>query len=200
MENYKPNSHKYREEQKEQVKVQKVVSGSVVAKKQTGFKKFTKAVVSEDLNKVKTYLIEDVVIPQIKETITKLVKNGIDAVFYGETGRDRKSSVPGAKVSYSSYYSSNKDRERSVSSVRSAFDYDEIVFSNRGDAELVLNQLDEAIDKYSFVTVGTLYDLAGITIHNPCVHNYGWTDLRSASVARVRDGYVLNLPKALAMD
>jgi hypothetical protein len=49
------------------------------------------------------------------------------------------------------------------------------------------------------VSVADLYDLVGVT-GNYTDNKYGWTDIRSASVIRVRDGYMLKLPKALPLN
>mgnify|MGYP006874877087 FL=1 len=49
------------------------------------------------------------------------------------------------------------------------------------------------------VSVADLYDLVGIT-GKVTDNNFGWTDLRNASVTRDRDGYLINLPRAIALD
>ena len=55
--------------------------------------------------------------------------------------------------------------------------------------------MDELIDRYEVVSVADLYELVGIT-GNYTDNKYGWTNIRNAEVVRVRDGYVLKLPKA----
>ena len=60
--------------------------------------------------------------------------------------------------------------------------------------------MEDIIERYGFVKVADYYDLAGVSIDNHCTNNYGWTDLRTASISRVRDRYVINLPKALPID
>ena len=49
------------------------------------------------------------------------------------------------------------------------------------------------------VSVADLYDLVGIS-GNYTDNKYGWTNLRNSDVQRVRDGYLLKLPKALPFD
>ena len=57
----------------------------------------------------------------------------------------------------------------------------------------------ELLDIYKTVTVADLKDLVGVTpIYTD--NKYGWTNLRNADVQRVRDGYLLKLPKALPFD
>ena len=54
----------------------------------------------------------------------------------------------------------------------------------------------EAIETYQMVSVADLYDLVGVT-GDYTDNKYGWTNLRNAKVVRVRDGYMIDLPKAL---
>ena len=54
--------------------------------------------------------------------------------------------------------------------------------------------MDELIDTYGQVSVADLYDLVGKSC-NYTDNNYGWTNLRNAEPVRVRDGYMLKMPK-----
>ena len=56
--------------------------------------------------------------------------------------------------------------------------------------------MDELLETYKMVTVADFYDLVGVTC-DYTDNNYGWTSLRSAEVVRVRDGYIIKLPRAL---
>ena len=46
------------------------------------------------------------------------------------------------------------------------------------------------------MTNGYLVGVSG----NYTDNKYGWTDIRNASVIRVRDGYMIKLPKALPLN
>ena len=59
--------------------------------------------------------------------------------------------------------------------------------------------MDELIATYGLVSVADLYDLVGIA-GSYTDNKYGWTDIRNASVVRVRDGYVIKLPRALPLN
>ena len=102
MEEYKPNSHKSKEEQKNLVpekRVEKVISGTVKSKKKSEMQKFADVFISEDVNNVKSYIVMDVLVPAIKKAISDIVTNGIDMILYGETGKSKKNSTA-SKVSY----------------------------------------------------------------------------------------------------
>lgn len=195
MENYEPNSHKSKEERKEALpekKVEKIVNGSVKSKKKNGVQKIARVFVPEDVENVKTYIIEDIVVPAVKDIILDAVR-----VFLGIDKRSGKGSAA-SKVAYRSCY--DKDRQKnSVARTRVGYDYDDIILDNRGEAEEVLTRMDELIDEYGLVSVADLYDLVGVT-GNYTDNKYGWTDIRSASVVRVRDGYMIKLPNALPIN
>lgn len=183
-------------------KVEKVVSGSVKVKKKNGVTKFADNFISEDIHNVKSYVITDVLIPSIKRAISEMVTNGIDMILYGSTGgRSKRSSAD--RVSYRNYYDRRDDdryRDRDRDRVRtSAYSFDDIVLDSRGEAEEVLARMDELIDQYGIVSVADLYDLVGVT-GNYTDNKYGWTNIRNAEPIRVRDGYMLRLPKALPIN
>ena len=180
MEQYGPNSHKSKEAQKEGAassdkKVEKVISGSAKPKKKGEMQKFADVFISEDVGNVKSYILMDVLVPAIKKAISDIVTNGIDMILYGETGRTRKASS-GTKVSYGKYYDREPDRrrDRSISS-RGGYDYDDIVFETRGDAEKVLDSMNDIISQYGVVSVLDLYDLADVSTDNYAANKYGWT-------------------------
>lgn len=197
MPEYKSNSHRSKEENSKTTerKVQKVVSGKVKEKKKSGVRKFADTFISEDVGSVKNYIIGDFIIPLIQKTICDIFEEIPKTIFYGKS-RNKRSS--GDRVSYRSY-SDRRDYRRyddpRDSRSRTRFDSDDIIFDSRGEAEKVLSVMDEIMDEYELVRVSDFYDLAGLSC--PYVWNdYGWTNIRNAEVVRVRDGYVIKMPKA----
>ncbi|MCI9004421.1 MAG: hypothetical protein HFH39_04110 [Lachnospiraceae bacterium] len=198
MEEYKPNSHKYKERQRETEgkKVEKVVKGSVKAKKKNEAKKLADTFLSEDISSVKDYIVMDVLVPAVKKAVSDIITNGIDMLLYGEAGHTKK-NTRASRVSYGKYYEERDSRPARTS--RGAYDYDDIILESRGEAEEVLSRMDELIDTYEVVSVADLYDLVGIT-GSYTDNKYGWTDIRSAKAVRVRDGYMLKMPRALPLN
>lgn len=202
MTEYKPNSHKSKEEQQvmeERKKLEKIVTGNVKTRKKTGVRKFADVFISEDIANVKSYILMDVLVPAIKKAISDIVTNGIDMILYpGGTGRSNKSSTA-SKISYRNYYDKrDEDYRPHENRTRHVYSYDDIVLDNRAEAEDVLSRMDELIETYDMVSVADLYDLIGKTC-NYTDNKYGWTNIRNAEVVRVRDGYLLKLPKALPL-
>lgn len=201
MENYKPNSHKSKEPQEPvpEKKLEKVVHGKVTAKKKSEVSKLADIFIPGDVANVKSYVIMDVLIPAVKKAISDIVTNGIDMILYGESGRTRK-NTPASRVSYSQYYDRDRvRRDRDPVAPRANYSYNDILLDNRGEAEEVLARMDELVATYGMVSVADLNELVGIT-GNYTDNNYGWTNIKSAYVQRVRDGYLLKLPRALPID
>lgn len=200
MDNFVPNSNKFKEEQKnklverkERKPISKVTKGKVKVKKKSELHKLADTFISEDAAKVKSYVIGDVLIPAIKKAISDIVTNGIDMILYGEAGHSKRSSS--SRISYSKYYDDRRDdRRSSTSASRSRYDYDDVIFETRDEAKEVLERMDELIDLYGVASIADFYDLAGIT-GNYTDNKYGWTNLASADVVRVRDGYTIKLPR-----
>ena len=202
MDEYKPNSHKYKEEQKalEKKRIEKVTTGKVMVKKKGEMSKIAGKIISqEDIGSIRSYLINDVIIPTIKNTIWDAFTNSLDMILFGGTGRSKKRSSAN-KISYRDYYDKRDDRRRyGQSRVNSLYDLDDIVLESRGEAERVLDQMSELIDTYKFVRVSDLYDLIGESC-DYTANNYGWSNLRNADIVHTRDGYKLKLPRALPID
>lgn len=183
-----------------QKKVEKVVEGTVKTRKKPLSKKFAEVFLSEEADSVKGYLLFDVLIPAIKDTFSEMVSKGLDMLLYGEARSTASRKRGQTYVSYSGFSSPKTAPKESYSRRnRTMTDFQDIIFESRGEAEEVLTNLLDFIADYGVATVADLYDLVGIT--GPFTDNrYGWTDLRTASVVRTRDGYVINLPKAIAID
>ena len=207
---YNPNSNRFltkdkptEEENLGKKKVDKVVSGSVKTKKKSSLSKFADTFIEEDKDTVVGYLLSEVLIPSFKKMVSDTIKTGIDKMLYGDAEVSRSNS-PASKISYSKYYNDKSSYSRSTSTApvtnrRDTYEYNNIVLETRGDAEAVLMGMDDIIAKYEIVSVADLYDLVGIA-GSYTDYKYGWTDIRSARIERVRDGYVIRMPKALPLD
>ena len=200
---YKPNSNRYKKEQKdapaERKKVEKVVKGNVKTKKKSGVSKLKDTFISEDVSNVKSYIIMDVLIPAAKKAISDIVRDGIDMILYGDTHRGRSSSSA-SYVSYRSYSDRDRRDNRYESSrSRTIYEPDDIILDSRVEAETVLERMNELMDTYGIVSVADLYDLVGKSC-DYTANRYGWTNIRNAEPIRVRDGYLLKMPKVGPID
>ena len=208
MEDYKSNSDKARQEQQSEKKVEAVITGAAKTRKKGEMQKFADVFIAEDANNVKSYILMEVIVPAVKKAISDIVNTGIDIVntsidmiLYGEAGRSKKNGTA-SKVSYRNYYDQGTDRVRagSVGNRRNTPDYDDILFDTRGDAEAVLDAMNDIISQYGTVSVSDFYDLARVPNDNFTMNRYGWTNIGGATAVRVRDGYILKLPRAIPLN
>lgn len=205
MNEFTPKTRDFQEEKtlkpEERKKVEKVVNGTAKVKKKTEIRKFADVFISEDAANVKSYILMDVLVPAVKKAISDIVTNGIDMILYGGTGRSKRSSNSD-KISYSRFYDRGSESSRRPSNdnrTKSGYSHDDIILETRAEAEEVLTRMDELVATYGMVSVADLYDLVGITCEYTD-NKYGWTNIRNAEPVRVRDGYMLKLPKALPIN
>lgn len=207
MEDYKPNSNRFKEleknkENNDEKRIEKVVAGPVKTRKKSKLGKFAEEFISEDAKNVKSYVFGEVLIPAIKKAISDIVTDGIDIILYGESRRGGRIRSTADKVSYRNYY--DRDSRLSRASDRntlsiSGYSYDDVILSSRGEAEDVLTRMDELMDTYGLVRVADLYDLVGIT-GNYTDNKYGWTNITRAEIVRTRDGFMIKMPRAVPID
>lgn len=192
--NYPSNSHKSKKKDKE---IQKVVSGEVKTKKTSELKKIASIFVPEDVDDVKTYILTEQIIPTARDLIFDILKT----MIYGGDLRDYRRGTS-ARTSYERYYDNRTSRKAGTSRNRNSYDYDDIIFPSRGEAEDVLENMDDLMERYHNVSIADFYELAGLD----CPHTYnkyGWDDdnnLRNAKIVRYGDGYMIKLPKARPID
>lgn len=181
-------------------KFEKVISGTATVRKKSGVRKFTDIFLAEDIRDVKSYIFEDVVVPNIKNFIGDLIQETVNKLFFGGSRRttDRSVGFRADRVSYDRFSKPDTYRNDRYSS-KSEYSYDDIVLKSRGDAESVLDRMCEAIREYGMVSVADLYEFVGLP-DQFTDHKYGWTSMHNAKIIRLRDGYTIDLPKPFPLD
>ena len=202
LDNYPSNSDKSREQLKMQEQKKKELiplEGVNVTKKKTSAgKKFMETIITDSIEDVKTYVIFDVMIPRVKDTILDMVNQGLNMLFKGDPRSTTKKSSNGGynpRVSYQSYYDEPKYGRNTRQGGYHTYDIGELIVDDRGQAERILDRMFDILENYPAVTVGDLYEIVGLTT-TPSDFNYGWTDLSNSGVKRVGAGYKLDLPRA----
>lgn len=195
MDNYtnKPNESKPTDK-----KIVAKANGTI--KKKSGVGKFANDFLAGDMASVKSCIIEDILIPTIKKAVSEVVRNGIDILLYGEAGRSNNSKTNASKVSYSNYYNGNSSSRSGYGGSSNNYSYDDIIFPSRGDAEVVLDGLNDIINQYGFASIADLYELANITSTKYTDNTYGWRETLTATPARVPEGYILRLPRVVPFE
>ncbi|MCC8049746.1 MAG: hypothetical protein LIP10_03675 [Clostridiales bacterium] len=207
MDEIRPNTDSYREkseasssEQEEKRVVRKVVDGKVVAKNNK-MRKLAGAFFADDISNIGEHLVNEVFIPKVKKFMADSLDACVDVIFYGEKGRP-KERTSASRYNYSRSYDDrererHRDERRTVT--RRQYDYRDIITPTRREAEDIIIGLEDLIKRYGIATVRDLYDLCGLgSDYTDC--KYGWTNVSSAKITSTRDGYLIDLPTAVAID
>jgi hypothetical protein len=208
MENYPGNSKKQREPvTPEPKKLERIVTGQVVRKKPSIGKRFMETFVGGDAKSAWGFVAYDVLIPAAKDMVAEAFSQGVERILFGESvrGGSRTRGYGGpTRVSYDkirtsgSRYAPEPPRQLSRRN-RSVHNFEEIILETRAEAEGVIDQLFLLCEKYNQATVADLYELVGVTAEYTD-RNYGWTDLRGAGATRVRNGYLIDIPRPELLD
>ena len=191
------------EEPKEVAEPKKVISGTAKKHKKSLGQKFAETFVQGDISDVGKHLVQDILIPSAIETVGDMGHNLVDGLIYGDDAPARSKSKRNrnrerTSIDRGTGRSQRRDRERSMHN-RRTLNFDDIFLETRGEAEMVLDELNERIEAYEQATVADLYDAVGWD-HDYTEAKYGWTDLSDARIIRVRGdggyGYSISLPKA----
>lgn len=204
-ENYASNSHKHKAEEAakktaepEKKEIKKIASGVAKTKKRSVLKD---TFISDDASNVGSYVIFDIIVPAIKNSLVDVICNSARMIFGSgtDTGRSRgyRSSVD--YVSYNKYSSrDSRPRDDRYTSRDHRQMFDDIIVPSRRAAEEVLDEMDNIIDHYGIVKVSDLYDIVDIPI--PYTANkYGWSNIRNAEIIEVKDGFWIRMPKAMPL-
>lgn len=187
-----PNSNKYKQQQKDKPELTKAVTGKITTRKKTFGRRFADLFFVENTESLKEFVIFDVLVPAVKDTIVDVINKATDMLFYGRI-RGGKSSA-----TYTSYSSYSK-KEPVQAPKRQRYSADDIVFESRAEAEHIKEMLAELIDVYGQATLADLYDLVGITSEYTD-NNVGWKDIGGSYISSVREGYLLVLPRLKQLD
>lgn len=191
--------------------VEQVVTGEVASRKKPLGRRLREIFIGGDTKSVVSYVITDVLVPQAKDMFAEAVSSGFERLIYGDASRPgrryggRPHTGPGP-TNYTRYAVRGNnpigrqvhDERRPTASVRTQ-DIDDILLETRPEAELVVDRLYDLLRDYGTVTVADLSTLVGWTPQYTD-QKWGWTDLQGTDVRRVRDGYILILPKTTSLD
>lgn len=177
----------------------KVIQGQVITRKKSFGRRMADLFIGENVGDVKTYILEDVLVPTIKATISDIIGGGVDMLLFPGQSRGRRSTR--SNSSYIPYNSLNNRNAQTTSYQNRAaprYGVDEIILGTRVEADDVLAAMSDYMHDYGMVAVADLYEMVG----HPIVftdNNWGWSDLRSASVRKIPEGYLLVLPRPMSL-
>lgn len=205
--NYPSNSQKSKKAAEPKEAPKKVVSNEVTQRRKPLGRKLADTFAGDDARSVGGYILFEVVIPTLKSLISDAVSQGVERMLFGEAST--RSSKNRRHTSYNQMYKGRSDGYRHDDTrpggrpmsqrSRANHDFDEILIEDRGEAEEVLEQLIELIDRFDLATVADLYSLTGVS-GSFQDDKWGWYELGTAQIKRVRGGWLLDLPRPQPID
>lgn len=193
-------------------KIESVLSTMAAKKKKSLFKRFTDVIVGGDSKTVVHYVVAEVIVPQLKDLFVEATSGGIEKMIYGENARSRPryGGRPAGPTNYTKYTvrGSNpigsamrdpRDRPPNPTALPKQLDYEEILMQTRIEAETVLERMYDLVREYEAASIHDLKMLVGWSPQYTD-QKWGWMDLQGSAIRRVRDGYMLELPRPTALD
>ena len=174
--------------------IKKVISGSVTKKKPSIGKKLFDAFISNDIDDIGDYILNDIIVPNIKYAIS----DGVDSLL---GVKKSKSSKSGTYTSYGGYYNKKDSSRERIKKERGStrYKYDEIIIDTRAEATEVLEYLRSILREYDVVSVADFYETVGAP-SNYTDNKYGWTNLDDVKIQRDRNGYIIDFPRVEEID
>jgi hypothetical protein len=219
MDNYPSNSHSSRETELagdkskdvEGKKLDPIVTSGVLRRKKPLSTRFKETFFGGDAQGVVGYVVFEVIVPAAKDMAADAISQGIEKILYGEArshGR-RTGARPGGSNGYVSYnrYSSSglananrgaDPRAEIPRRSRGARDFDDIIIPTRAAAEAVIDQMFAIISQYGEASVADLLELVDQRFEYTD-RKWGWKDFQGAGATRITNGYLLDLPKTIAL-
>lgn len=193
----------------ERPKVDKVISGEIVRRKKPVGVRFKEIFLGgDDVKGVFSYVLNDVIIPDINNMIVDAGTTALERRFLGSersASRRRGSNVVNTlagqfATNYGAYSSGpvgspNVEQHARMSRRgRVTHDIAEKVIPTRAEAEAVLDTMYEILQKFEEVTLAEVLTMLGETPQFSD-ETFGWSNLQGAGVQRARGGgYYLALP------
>lgn len=198
-----PNSQPNPDKPKRAAKLESVVTGEVIKRKQSFGKRLKAVFFGGGIKDAARYITGDVVLPALRTMIVEASSRGVERVIYGETRpRYRSSSTSSYQPRVSYNQPIRRDpRERGylpdqpphVS--RERYEENEIILQDKAEAELVIERLIDVISQYDVATRADLLELLGMP-SSYVDDKWGWDRVAGFGVRQVREGYLLELPPA----
>lgn len=170
-------------------------------KKVSGIAKLGKAIINDDFDKIGEYLVSDILIPSIKQTLNALGKNFLDMLFFGEAKSNYGygSNASSYHNAYNTYSYNTPKRKTEMREQGDWFLFSSSSINSKGDAEVILAKLDADLRRYGRADVAALYEYANETAPHT-YYGYGWYNLNEAKTVFGPDGcYCIKLPRPIPL-
>lgn len=162
---------------------------------------------SDDFAELVAYAWDDVIVPGVSKLLSDILHQGVDQfIYHGEKTGRKNTLITGGSMSYKDYAASFYNRSKTSSSNKGLSDGKgfvtaDIYLESRGDAEALLEYMNDMITEYGKVSVNAFYEevsniIAAYGEDNPTVirpkwsdTQYGWRSLKGAKYVKQKGRY-----------
>lgn len=183
--------------------IKKVVVTGKAIKRQKSLGSRLRDMIAPDGKSIYESVVQDVLAPALKDMIADAVIQAVERAIHGEVRSTTRRSATArgpvgsaSHISYNRYSTTPREAPRSISQRgRGSHDFGEIALGTFAEAEAIIQQMDEIVDRYKTCSVADLYEMVGLDA-TYTDEKWGWSDMRGSDVRRTRDGnYILVLPR-----
>lgn len=178
-----------------------VVSGPTEIKKKSEGEKLAKTFFKGDVQQIRKGIFKELIIPTIRDTLWGILERAGRGIIYGDSSNydrdyDRRGR-PATREDFTKYSKKRRADEYDEDSERDdIYEFGEILYKLKSDAQDTLDELRNRIDEYHWVSVYQLYEISGRRDDAKWTdRNWGWTNLRDAYITAYRGMYLLKLPR-----
>lgn len=200
---YQSNSKKSKDPVPDK-KIEKVVTGAVVVKKQSFGEKVKAVFVEADFRSVARYVVSDVLIPAARNMIVDASTKGIERMMYGDRtfrqrggsfGQQSRMTYGGSPIQRVDYRHPNTRPPSQMGPAYPRSGRHDFILDSRDEANEVLQKMHDILEMYDVVSVADLHELVGEPL-STVDQKWGWVNLVESQVQPVRGGYLVLLPPA----
>ena len=183
--------------------IEKVVTGEVTKKPKSAGRRAKDVIFGEEFKAAAHYVMNEVLIPAVRNLIVDTTTKGIERVIYGENSPRRSSALGQSRYSYNAPVNRGGQQQRRggnlpdqstrFSTNRRKHNVDDILLTSRQEAETVVERLLDIIDTYDCASVADLYELVGFP-SSYIDNQWGWFFMHPVNIRQVREGYLIDLP------
>lgn len=156
-------------------------------------------IIKQDFHSAAEFAFINVIIPRFQNLVVDTITSVIRGIFLGEN------SVPSSNgfrtrpvssiVNYNKMHTSSSITTKAAKVANSGFKYNIVTLDSYGDAQLVLDKMEEMLETQGYVSIADMYECVDASC--PYTYNYyGWTDISKAKIVEDGGEYWIKLPSA----
>lgn len=181
--------------------LQPIIANPVVRKKKSLGKRFAEMLIGDDVQDIGQYILRTAIVPTIQNIICDIpqlifFRRASPRSGYGWPSDPRGTYTNYSKLSFSQDPTRQTDMYGRPIQEQKNYMFDEIIFRTPEEASMIQTNMLDIIQLYGYVTVAQVNEMMRV---KPSFTDYdwGWRNIASSSIQKVREGYLLNLPKVI---